>query len=273
MLTRFIVILTLASSLMAQAPGDPSGKKNPEAGRRATLRLAWWNVPETSPELALLQEKDQVPFSPDVLGLSVKTNYVGPNTAVIARKTLGTEKDKKGSPTVVWAPFASVPIPADGADLGVIMFPDKAGLSAQTQVFDFSEQAFPYGSVFIVNYTNARIDAAIGDRQVQVASRNTARFPGQFTKRQPMRFTIAVTEPGSEPRIITSTTTIPFPSSRVIYFVLERPGANPDERYHNTVVMESRPAAPPLTRQRSAETQVPMEKSKAKEKPEGGGAR
>jgi len=273
MLIRLIAILACACCLQAQDTGEPSAKKIPEAGRRATLRLAWWNVPEPSPELALLQEKDQVPFTPDVMGLAVKTSYVGPNTAVIARKTLGTEKDKQGRPTVIWAPFASVPIPSEGADLAVIMFPDKAGLAAQTQVFDFSEQAFPYGSVFIVNYTNARIDAAIGDRVVQVSPRDKARFPGQFTKRQPIRFTVAVTELGSEPKLITSTTTIPFPSSRVIYFVLERPGANPDERYHNTVVMESRPVTPAPALQRPAERQPAAEKARPKAKSEDGAAR
>lgn len=236
-------ILCGVISLIAQTKTE---EKEKPKGRQATLRLAWWKTPDVAPELALLQEKEQVRFYPDTMGLTVKTNYVGPPTAVIAKRTVTAEKDKQGNPVVVWTPYASVPVPNEGADLGVIMFPEGSGLTAQTQVFDFSEESFPYGSVLIVNYTNARIDAAIGDKLVQVSPGGKMRFPGQFSKRQPARFSIAVTEPGAEPRIITSTTMIFFPNTRLMYFVIERPGARPEERYHNSVIMENKvePPAP-----------------------------
>ncbi len=228
--------------------GSEAGAQQPPAvpGRKATLRFAWWVAPENPPELALLQDKDRVPFAPDVMALSVKTQYFGPPTAVVARKTFGTEKDKQGNPVVVWEPFASVPVPADGADLAVILFPDARGTSAQAQVFDFGEEAFPYGTIQIINYTNARVDCAVGNTALQVPSRGRARYPGTFTKRQPARFSLAVTEPGSEPRLITSTTMIFFPNTRLMYFVLEMPGAKPEERYHNSVIMENKVLAPAL---------------------------
>ncbi|MFM7398946.1 MAG: hypothetical protein ACKO4N_08280 [Verrucomicrobiota bacterium] len=235
------VIFCGVITLVAQT--KPQEKEKPQ-GRKATLRLAWWKTPDVAPELALLQEKDQVRFYPDTMGLTVKTSYVGPPVAIIAKKTVTTEKDKQGNPVVTWTPYASVPVPNEGADLGVIMFPDNSGLAAQTQVFDFSEQSFPYGSILIVNYTNARIDAAIGDKLVQISPRGRGRYPGQFTKRQPARFSLAVTEPGAEPRLITSTTMIFYPNTRLMYFVIERSGARLEERYHNSVIMENKVDAP-----------------------------
>ncbi len=228
-------------------PSDAPAQQPPAVpGRKATLRIAWWRAPENPPELVLMQDKDRVSFSPDVMALSVKTQYFGPPTAIIAKKTFGTEKDKQGNPVVIWAPFAAVPVPTDGADLAVILFPDQTGQAAQVQVFDFSEEAFPYGTIQIVNYTNARVDAAIDKTPLQVPSRGQARYPGRFTKRQPATFSLAVTEPGSEPRLITSTTMIFFPNTRLMYFVLEMPGAKPEERYHNSVIMENKVVAPIL---------------------------
>ncbi len=235
--------LVCGASLLAPDAWGQNGA--PVPGRKATLRIAWWNAPDDPPELALLQDKDRVPFSPEVMALSVKTHYFGPPEAVIARKTLGKEKDKQGNPVVVWVPFVTVPVPTDGADLAVILFPDPTGQSAQAQTFDFSEEAFPYGSIQIVNYTNARVDAAIGSTAMQVPSRGRARYPGTFTRRQPARFSLAVTEAGTEPRLITSTTMIFFPNTRLMYFVLEMPGAKPEEKYHNSVIMENKVSPPP----------------------------
>ena len=242
-LTRILAAALVCGATFLSAE---AGAQQPPAvpGRKATLRFAWWNAPNSPPELALLQDKDRVPFSPDVMALSVKTQYFGPPVAVVAKKTLGTEKDKQGNPVVIWVPFVSVPVPADGSDLAVILFADPSGQSAQAQVFDFSEAAFPYGTIQIVNYTNARVDAAIGNTPMQIPSRGVGRYPGRFTTRQPARFSLAVTEPGSDPRLITSTTMIFFPTTRLMYFVLEMPGAKPEERYHNSVIMENKVVAP-----------------------------
>lgn len=238
-LARLLAAVLICGSTLV-APRAPAQQPQAAPGRKATFRIAWWTAPDNAPELALLQDKDRVPFSPDVMALSVKTQYFGPPNAVIGRKAFGTEKDKQGNPVVVWEPFATVPVPTEDADLAVILFPDRGGLTAQTQVFDFSEEAFPYGTIQIVNYTNARIDAAIGDTPLQVSPRGRARFPGRFTKRQPARFSLAVTEPGAEPRLITSTTMIFFPNTRLMYFVLELPGVAADSRYHNAVIMENK---------------------------------
>jgi hypothetical protein len=214
--------------------------------RKATLRFAWWNPPANPPELALLQDKDRIPVWPESMSFSIKSPYFGPPVAILAKKTLGTEKDKQGNPVVIWVPFVSVPIPTDGSDLAVILFADPSGQSARTQVFDFSEQAFPYGSIQIVNYTNARIDAAIGSASFQIPSGGLGRYPGRFTKRQPARFFLAVTEPGSDPRLITSTTMIFFPNTRMMYFMLETPGAKPEDRYHNSLIMENKVIEPAI---------------------------
>ena len=53
----------MLGSAQAQQPGKDL--------RTCKFRFAWWTAPENPPELALQADKDRIPFSPDVLALSV----------------------------------------------------------------------------------------------------------------------------------------------------------------------------------------------------------
>jgi hypothetical protein len=251
LLTSLLAALS-AQPLQGQVPPPPKGKK-------ATLRIAWWNMPAEPPQLALLQDKTHVDFIPGVMSLGQKTAYQGPDTVVIAKKSFGAVKDKTGKLPVMFTPFATLPLPADGADLGVLMFPDKAGQSASLQLFDFSEESFPYGSIQIVNFTNSTIDAIVGAKTLKAMPRQTVRYPGRFDKRQPAKFQISATASGEEPYVVCSSTLIFYPDSRLIYFLLESPGATRERRYRDTLIKDHKVVAPPPP---PLETLVPKEKPK-----------
>ena len=227
-----------------EKPG--AGQKAPvnPPGIKATLRFCWWTAPEEFPVLAVAQEKENVGISPDVMSLSIKTDYIGPPVVSIVRQIAGSERDKKGNPIYLWVPYASVNLPKEGADLAVLLIPRPRG-DAITQVFDFSEEAFPYGTIQFVNYTNARVEARINQTMMNVPSRGRARYPGQFTKRQPANFSLEIIEPNEEPFLVNSTTMVFFPNSRLLYFITEAPGAKREEHYHNSVIMENKPTPRP----------------------------
>lgn len=227
-------------------PNQSPAKKSAPAplGIKATLRFCWWTAPEEIPVLAVAQENERVAISPEVMSMSMKTEYLGPPVATIVRQTVGPEKDKKGNPIYVWVPYASVSIPKEGADLAVLLIPRPKG-DAVTQVFDFSEEAFPYGTIQFVNYTNAKVEARVNQTVMQIPSRGRTRYPGQFTKRQPANFSLEVSPPNEEPILVNSTTMVFFPNSRLLYFIIESPGAQKEERYHDSVIMENKVLLPP----------------------------
>lgn len=235
-------------------------------GTKATLRFCWWTPPEEIPVLALVQEKEMVGISPDIMSLSIKTEYLGPPVVSVVRQVVGPERDKKGNPVLIWIPYASINLPKDGADLAVLLIPRPKG-EVLTQVFDFSEEAFPYGTVQFINYTNAKVQARINQTVMQIPSRGRSRYPGQFTKRQPANFTLEVTEPNEEPLLVASTTMVFFPNSRLLFFIIESPGAKKEGRYHNSVIMENKVEPPPVRPAPMAETKEPDPRAKSKAKP------
>ncbi len=267
--SKFLVAGLLCSALLIPseaAPAKPTSAQKAKAapaGIKTTFRFCWWTPPEEMPILALAQEEGRIGISPDVMSMSMKTEYLGPPVATVVRQTIGPEKDKKGNPIYIWVPYATINIPKEGADLAVLLIPRSKG-DALTQVFDFSEEAFPYGTIQFINYTNARAQARINQTVMQIPSRGRTRYPGQFTKRQPANFSLEITAPNEEPILVNSTTMVFFPNSRLLYFIIESPGARKEERYHNSVIMENKVSLPPARPTPAADESEPRPKSKAK---------
>lgn len=234
--------------------------------RTCKLRLAWWSAPENPPELALQRDKERTPFSPDVMALSQVIDYRGEPSAVILRKTLSAEVDKAGKPIVLWVPYCAIPIGEADTDLAVLLFPDEARGVAQTRVFNFSPEAFPFGSLQLVNFTTAKIAVSIDGTTMVANSRGMARFPKVFNKLSVSTFKMVAAETGGEQKMLRSTTMIFKPTARLMLFALEVPGAPDDARYHTELIIDnfvSRPA--PI------EVVVPAAKGKAKSAPDAGG--
>ncbi len=221
----------LLGSAQAQQPGKEL--------RTCKLRLAWWTAPENPPELALQKDKDRTPFSPDILALSQTIEYRGEPTAVVLKKTLSAEVDKAGKPIVQWLPYCSIPVGPNDTDLAVLLFPDDSRGIAQTRVFDFSPEAFPYGSVQLVNFTSAKIAMAIDGTTVVANSRGMARFPKVFSRLSISTFKMAAAEANGEQKMLRSTTMIFKPTARILLFAVEYPGAEEDGRYHTELIIDN----------------------------------
>ena len=215
--------------------------------RDCKLRLAWWEAPENPPELALQQDKDRMPFSPDVMSLSYVINYRGEPNATILKKTVTAEVDKAGKPIIQWLPYCTIPIGAADTDLAVLLFPDEKRGIAQTRLFDFSETGFPFGTVQLVNFTSARVAVAIDGATFIANSRGVARCPKVFTRRSISSFKMAVAEPNGEQKVLRSTTMVFRPTARLLLFALENPGADEDSRYVTKLIMDNFDEAPKQT--------------------------
>jgi hypothetical protein len=221
----------MLGSAQAQQPGKDL--------RTCKLRLAWWNAPENPPELALQGEKERMPFSPEVMSLGLHIDYRGEPNAVILKKTVTTELDKNGKPIVQWLPYCTVPVGPTDTDLAVLLFPDEKRGVAQTRVFDFSPEGFPYGTVQLINFTTARVAISIDGTTFVANSRGSARYPKIFTKRSICSFKLAVAEPTGEQKLLRSTTMIFKPTARLLLFAVEYPGLSEDDRYHTELIVDN----------------------------------
>jgi hypothetical protein len=144
-----------------------------------------------------------------------------------------------------------VPVGPTDSDLAVLLFPDEKRGVAQTRVFEFSQEAFPYGTVQLVNFTSARVAVSIDGTTFVATSRGAARYPQVFSKRSVCSFQMAVAESTGEQRLLRSTTMIFKPNSRLLLFVVEFPSLSENDRYHteliidNLVVTKAAPVAEP----------------------------
>lgn len=221
--------------LLGSAQAQPAG---PEL-RSCKLRLAWWSAPENPPELALQRGKERVPFSPDVMALSQVHDYRGEPNVVVLSKTLSAELDKAGKPIVLWVPYCTIPVGENDTDLAVLLFPDEARGVVRTRVFNFSPEAFPYGSIQLINFTSAKIAVAIDGTTMVANSRGTAHFPKVFKRLSISTFKMVAAETSGEQRMLRSTTMIFKPTARLLLFAMEIPGAPEEARYHTELIIDN----------------------------------
>jgi hypothetical protein len=267
------------SFLLGSAQGQTPPKEKPPAAEKSAaqgrslapeirtckLRLAWWSAPENPPELALQMDKNRASFSPDIMALSQVIEYRGEPNAVVLKRTVTAELDKAGKPIVVWLPYCTIPVGENNTDLAVLLFPDDKRGVAQTRVFDFSPEGFPYGSIQLVNFTTARIAVSIDGTTFVANSRGVARYPKLIVKPAACSFKMAAAESNGEQKLLRSTTMIFRPTSRILLFAVEIPGAEEDGRYHTELIVDnvtSRPApiAPPTSESKGKATPRPKGK-------------
>jgi hypothetical protein len=209
-------------------------------------------------------DKNRTPFSPDIMALSQVIEYRGEPNAVVLKRTVTAELDKAGKPIVAWLPYCTIPVGENNTDLAVLLFPDDKRDLAQTRVFDFSPEAFPYGTVQLVNFTTAKIAVSIDGTTFVANSRGMARYPKVFDKVSVSRFYMAAAENSGEQRMLRSTTMIFKPTARILLFAVEVPGAPDDGRYHTELIIDNMGSRPVLV-------EAPDAATKGKSTPGAGG--
>ena len=247
-----------------QRPAQGSSAAKPKSSCK--LRLAWWSAPEEFPELALMMGKERVPVTPDVMSLSYVIDYQGEPAAEVLRKVVTAEVDKAGKPIVAWQPYCTIPIGEKDVDLGVLLFPDEKRGLAQVKVLDFSPEAFPYGTVQLMNFTTSKIAVSIDGVSFTANSRASARYPKTFEKTSTCRFFMAAAEPSGEQKLLRSTTVIFRPTSRYLIFATENLAASEDARYRTSVIVDNLVVRPTV-----AADPTPAPKAKGKAAPEAEG--
>lgn len=296
-MTRFLALAALLGGLLctsAHAVDPPTGPKtapkaSPKAGagkkkdkeveqHLCKLRLMWWLAPQDGLELGIQQESDQgqnevVPVGISQMQINGSIDYHGQVAVQVMRKGATGEIDKKGKPIVTWLPYVTLPLKPDDTDICVILFDNGKG-GANFRIFDFKPAAFPYGSLKIVNLCGTKVACSLDGKIILAEPGKAVLSPNSFATRATPQITMAVQEAGGEDRILFMSRMIMSDSTRSLFFVIERPSDNIENRYEVTSVVDFnpnpagvlRPASSAPSVNETAPTKAPKETKAAPKK-------
>lgn len=229
------------------APKSAAGKKKEKEKEEhlCKLRLMWWLAPKEGVELGIQQETDQgqrevTPIGISQMQINGSIDYHGEFGVQVMRKGTTGEVDKKGKAIVTWLPYATLPLKPDDTDICVILFDNGKG-GANFRIFDFKPASFPYGSLKVVNLSGAKVACSLDGKLIVAESGKTVLSPNSFATRAAPQITMAVQEAGGEDRILFMSRMIMSDNSRSLFFVIERPGDNIENRYEVTSIVDMNP--------------------------------
>lgn len=187
------------------------------------IRFAWWEMPKNVPELYIISGKDKLPVSAYQMAVSNPVKYTGPHTAELVRKVASTEVDKDGKPVFTYLPFLSINLDElKSKEIAVLLFPNEEKGTCQFKLFDFSNEAFPAGSFYLINYSKAKLDCSVDGKTFSALPGQKTQCPTIFNERVAAFVAIGVTEPDGTKNLIVSTKLIFGKFFRKLYFVTEK---------------------------------------------------
>ena len=216
----FTVTLCLITGV-AVATTKSKDKETPKV-EPTNIRFAWWDMPNNAPELYVVSGKDLLPINANAMAMSNSIKYTGPKTAEVVRKVASNEVDKEGKPVFNYLRFLNINTEEiSSKEIGVLLFPNEEKGTCQFKLFDFSNEAFPPGSFYLINYSKAKLDCIVEDKKFSVAPGQKTKCPAIFDERTAAYVGIGVTEPDGTKNLVVSTKLIFSKYFRKLYFVTE----------------------------------------------------
>jgi hypothetical protein len=193
--------------------------------------------------------RDRIPVSPNPMSLSNPIDYKGDVNAVLLKKVPTGETEKDGKPKFTWVPYATIALSPTDTDLGVLLIPNETDDSCITRTFDFGLEAFPYGTLKLVNFSRARIACSLDGAVFMTEPGQTGQCPKKFEERTTASIAVAALEADGQQRVLYSTKVILNKTFRTLFFIVEKNGTE-DERYQSQCILDVNPypnGAPPAT--------------------------
>ena len=217
----FVSIIICFLTVIAAAATKSKDKETPGA-EPINVRFAWWEMPKNVPELYVIDGNEKLPMNGYAMSMSNSVKYKGNHTAEVVRKVTSTEVGKDGKPLVTYVPFLSINLEeVKSKEIAVLLFPNEAKGTCQYKLFDFSNEAFPAGSFYLINYSKAKLDCSVDGKDFGVLPGQKTQCPTIFSERTSAYVSIGVSEPDGNKNLILSTKLIFSKYFRRLYFVSE----------------------------------------------------
>ena len=153
-----IGLLGVLSAVTAEAQARRGGVPAAETDT-VTFRCAYWEKPASAPQLFVKEGRDYVYLNVLKMAFARPYKYRGALPIPVFSKATPEEVAQRKAEGVKAADLEYVPLlainPRGMKDIGVIFLP--GALERKTEdtqlVFDYSEKAFPYGSIRVLNFS------------------------------------------------------------------------------------------------------------------------
>ncbi len=215
------------------APDDP-------AAVSVLVRCAYWERPEsTPPPLFIKSRKGYRSLPVFAMAFGAPIEYRGPTPIPVCRKASDEEIEQRKAEGVKASDREYIPLfsinPGKLKDIGVVLLAGKNGAPAGRNmlVFDWSEEAFPYGTVRIANFSKQTLIGQLLPRD-STPERFTLKDGGFYVskpvgaERRVYGIQLAAMV-NKKPEIICSTNAVFRDNSRVMLFVIPKSRPKPGE--------------------------------------------
>ena len=263
---KLLAGLMLSALALGLAAAEPEAKKpaeKPDAGKKAAdkpatkarprglsertcaLTITWWEQPVLaegeSLELGVQADSGVIPIWPSAMNPGSTILYEGPAAVAIVRK--GHVPDPSGKPGAkpieTWLPFVNLSLgPDDRESLVILVTGDGTTNKVKAMTFNINVENFPFGGFHVYNYTKGPLLCSMAGKTFNAPPAKRTPSPVVMTKREVVNFFLGVTDPDGAQKLIFRAPLILNEKIRRLYFVMENPGAEPENRYVTQTMMQ-----------------------------------
>ena len=251
-----LAALALGAAAAEPEPKKPGGtggaaKKGPAPKGRASvsertcaLTLTWWETPvlpegETM-ELGVQGERAVIPIYPGAMTPSGTILYEGPANVTIVRKAMLPDPSGKpgAKPVETWVPFGGFTLAENDHEALAILFASEGAQKIMVRKFNMNVEDFPFGGFDVLNFSKSRLLCSMGGKVFYAEPSGRSRSPLVMTKREVVNFFMGITDADGRQKLIYRAPLILHEKNRRLYFVLENPAAEPENRYISYTIIQ-----------------------------------
>lgn len=257
---KLLAGLLLSAFTLAVSAAEPEAKKpatekpepkkpapRPEAGGKAkprgqsertcALTITWWEEPALAEgerlELGVQGDNGVTPIAPSSMSPSGTVLYEGPAAVAIVRK--GTMPDPSGKPGAkpieTWFPFVNFNLGPDDREALAILFSVDGTRKVMTRTFNINTENFPFGGFHVYNFSKTKLLCSMGGKVFYAEPGKRTPSPVVMTQREVVNFFLGMTDADGVQKLIFRAPLILNEKIRRLYFVVENPDADPENRF------------------------------------------
>lgn len=252
---KFLAGLLLSALTLGLPAAEPETKKpaskaradgrvRVQAERTCALTLTWWQMPvlaegETM-DLGVQGERDVTPINPGAMAPSSTILYEGPANVNIVRKGLVPDPNGKpgAKPIETWLPFATLSLAENDREALGIMFASEGTQKVMVRKFNINVEDFPFGGFDVLNFSKTRLLCSMGGKVFFAEPSGRSRSPVVMTKREVVNFFMGFIDADGQQKLIYRAPLILHEKNRRLYFVLENPAAELENRYLSYTIIQ-----------------------------------
>lgn len=241
----------------AAAKGRPRGLSE----RTCALTITWWESPVLAEgeqlDLGVQTDGGVVPIWPSAMNPGTTMLYEGPAAVAIVRKAMVPDPSGKAGakPVETWLPFVNLNLgPDERETLAILFAADGTTSKVMARTFNINVENFPFGGFHVYNYTKGPLLCSMAGKTFNAPPSTRTASPVVMTKREVVNFFLGVTDPDGAQKLIFRAPLILNEKIRRLYFVMENPGAEPENRYVTHTLMQHVSAHKTIERLRGLST-------------------